>query len=353
MKARVVTLLTFSLIASSLNAAGCIPDPTPESAQPLPPETPAGPTPSAAPGSPVYANPPGTVSTTPAHGPFPFVLAHGMFGFTSLGPLEYFYGVAEALRKDGHVVYAGQVDALNSSDVRGEQLNTFIDGVLAETHAPKVNLFCHSQGGFDCRYVASKYPQKVASVTTIATPHYGDPIADLLHTDIPAFLDPPVETLLNALGSVIDLGTENSTEDIAACWGTLTTSGATEFGAAYPNSELVRYYSIAGRSNGSDGGASCQVANQEPFISRWASQSDQIDALLLAGGIIYGLTGNPVNDGLVPVESAKWGTVLGCIPADHIGEIGLMPGTAAGPNNNFDYLTFYRDLANFIVAQGF
>ena len=35
------------------------------------------------------------------------------------------------------------------------------------------------------------------------------------------------------------------------------------------------------------------------------------------------------HDGLVPVQSAKWGTFLGCVPADHLDEIGQIAGRAA------------------------
>src|SRR5438132_6694974 len=103
--------------------------------------------------------------------PYPIVLAHGMSGFKNIGPLNYYYGVADALSKDGHDVHVAQVDAFNSSEVRGAELQTFVESVLAQTRAKKVNLICHSQGGFDCRYVAHQIPDQIASVTTIATPH--------------------------------------------------------------------------------------------------------------------------------------------------------------------------------------
>src|SRR5690348_10010684 len=48
--------------------------------------------------------------------PYPIVLAHGMSGFKNIGPLNYYYGVADALKKDGHDVYVSQVDAFNSSE---------------------------------------------------------------------------------------------------------------------------------------------------------------------------------------------------------------------------------------------
>src|SRR5258708_39786174 len=72
--------------------------------------------------------------------PFPIVLAHGLDGFKNIGPLEYYYGVPEALIKDGHDVWVAQVDAYNSSEVRGAELQTFVQSVLLMTGAEKGNL---------------------------------------------------------------------------------------------------------------------------------------------------------------------------------------------------------------------
>src|SRR5450755_3327590 len=58
----------------------------------------------------------------PAQGPYPIVLAHGLLGFSSLGPLDYFYGIADALTANGRKVYAPCVDAVQSAEVRGAQL---------------------------------------------------------------------------------------------------------------------------------------------------------------------------------------------------------------------------------------
>ena len=59
----------------------------------------------------------------------------------------------------------------------------------------------------------------------------------------------------------------------------------------------------------------------------------------------------PTNDGLVTVASAKWGTFLGCVPADHLSEVCQIGGQSSG--SSFDCLTMYRDLANWLVARGF
>src|SRR5256885_3244409 len=110
---------------------------------------------------------------------YPIVLAHGLDGFRNIGPLHYYFGVADALKKDGHDVWVAQVDAYNSSETRGAELQAFVLDVLAKTGAGKVDLICHSQGGLDCRYVASNLGAQVAAVVTISAPHHADPAADV------------------------------------------------------------------------------------------------------------------------------------------------------------------------------
>jgi triacylglycerol lipase len=59
----------------------------------------------------------------------------------------------------------------------------------------------------------------------------------------------------------------------------------------------------------------------------------------------------PTNDGLVTVGSARYGTFLGCIPADHLDEIGQIGGQNPGAGNPFDHVQFYRDLAKYVEAR--
>jgi triacylglycerol lipase len=285
--------------------------------------------------------------------PYPIVLAHGMSGFKNIGPLNYYYGVADALTKDGHDVHTAQVDAFNSSEVRGAELQTFVESVLMQTHAAKVDLICHSQGGFDCRYVANQIPDQVAAVVTIATPHLGDPIADIAQNDVPGPLLDAVNALLNIFGTALDQGQNTQNAELAIAL--LSAKGAADFTAKYPNQPQVAYFSIAGRSNGVLGDDTCGTPTEAPFVARWDGDVDPVNPLLSATGTI--LSNNvkppPTNDGLVPVGSAKWGTFLGCIPADHLDEVGQIGGQSPGAGNPFDHILFYRQLADWLVAKGF
>jgi hypothetical protein len=59
------------------------------------------------------------------------------------------------------------------------------------------------------------------------------------------------------------------------------------------------------------------------------------------------------NDGLVTVESAKWGTFLGCIPADHADEVGQVSHKKGDLVTGFDHKRFYRNLVFDLSRKGF
>ena len=110
---------------------------------------------------------------------YPIVMVHGAAGFDKLGPLEYWYGIPNALRSAGASVYVTKMSAFNSTEVRGEQLLAQVQEIAAITGKGKVNLIGHSHGSQTSRYVAGVAPHLVASVTAVAGPNKGTPVADL------------------------------------------------------------------------------------------------------------------------------------------------------------------------------
>jgi len=282
---------------------------------------------------------------------YPIVLVHGLDGFKNIGPINYFNGVADALSKDGHQVFVPQVAAYNSSEVRGAQLLTFVKDVLAQTGANKVNLLCHSQGGLDCRYVATKLATQVASVTTVSTPHHGTPIADIVEGDLPGPLQDATHTFLDLIGAVLSGGAMD--QNAKAALATMSTKGAEAFNAKYLDQPGVAYYSLAGRANNSRGGDACATSNPAPFISKYDTIAVAAGIELTPSALIIEKSFDPppTNDGLVPAPSARWGTFLGCVPADHLGEMCHIPEGTAG--SGIDCVALYRDLASFLVARGY
>ncbi|MGZ3441239.1 MAG: esterase/lipase family protein, partial [Polyangia bacterium] len=196
-------------------------------------------------------------STTPptTHKPYPIVLAHGFSGFHNIGPLTYFYGVQDALSKDGHDVYVTVVDPYNSSEVRGAELKTQVEKILADTGAPRVNLICHSQGALDCRYVANQLGKKIGAVVLLAGVNRGDYVADIASGAVQGPAGDALNLLLTLFGNgVLDPG-GNPNTDAKAAVAQLTTAGCDAFNAKYPDDPNVAYFSIAGRTENGGGDA--------------------------------------------------------------------------------------------------
>jgi hypothetical protein len=51
------------------------------------------------------------------------------------------------------------------------------------------------------------------------------------------------------------------------------------------------------------------------------------------------------NDGIATVDSAHWGEFQGCIPGDHLSEVGQPQLHGPDPRTGIDHLRFYRNVA--------
>ena len=109
---------------------------------------------------------------------YPIILVHGLMvrhfkRFRAFGKIEH------ELSADGHDVYVATHDGFGSIETNAEQLHDFINDVIAKTGAEKVHLIAHSKGGLDLKYMIKTYEmkEKIASFTTLSTPHKGSAIA--------------------------------------------------------------------------------------------------------------------------------------------------------------------------------
>ncbi len=274
-------------------------------------------------------------STPPKVGcKYPIVLAHGFSGFDSLVGIEYFYGIPAALKADGHKVFATEVSAFNSIEVRGNQLADQVEQILAITGAPKVILVGHSMGGLDVRY-ATKYrlANKVAAVVTVATPHRGAKIADLAYAVINGAmtltgpLGDAVNAFVSALGGTILSGKPYLPQNVALAVKNLTTAYDTAWNTVVTDVPGVTYWSYSGTS----------TVNLS---------LDPSDALLF----VTGLVDSTPNDGLVSKTSASWGVAKNLtLNANHLDEVNQLLGSTGG----FDAKGLFKGIASGLKAQGF
>jgi len=284
--------------------------------------------------------------------PYPIILAHGMAGFERIGSLNYFFNVAADLRARGETVVEAHVPPFESSAVRASYLSHVVDDTLAGTGACKVNLIGHSQGGLDSRYLISSmgYGDRVGGLVTVSTPHLGSPVADAALGLLPGFSYETVNAILKALWSVT---TPPDDPSLRASLVQLSRPNmARSFNPNNLDDPRVRYYSVAGRS-------AARVASAECANSAWPNSSriDLLDPLLAVAEPVFSATSASAlfpdpNDGLVTVESARWGKFLGCVPADHLDEVGQLGHTSPDLLSGFNHKDLYRRIVEELRRDG-
>lgn len=294
------------------------------------------------------------------------VLAHG-FDASDTNRWS-FNGVAEALGADGHLVHTARVSPYQSVAKRASELATHVDAAIAECKAKagcdasKVHIIAHSMGGLDTRYVVSKlsnpdgvpYSQLVATVTTISTPHRGSAFADKVLSVLPGAADPTVDALAGLWARTFTDADLAADSDVRAALHDISEAYAPEFNADVPNAPGVFYQSWAGITSYMDLHISdAEIAACDGKVLSYENRHDNLldhppissAQLELAHPIVGHGNGEP-NDAMVLVSSAKWGTFRGCIPADHMDEVGQRLGSGAPALwSRFDHIRFYRNIA--------
>ena len=117
---------------------------------------------------------------------YPILLVHGVF-FRDTKYFNYWGRIPKELQINGAKIFYGNHPSASSIADSAEHLKKRILEILYETKAEKINIIAHSKGGLDCRYAIAKLgiSDKIASLTTINTPHKGCLFADYLLKHIP------------------------------------------------------------------------------------------------------------------------------------------------------------------------
>jgi triacylglycerol lipase len=99
--------------------------------------------------------------------------AHGLF--------SYWGRIPDTLRGQGAVLYFSEHDGFGTIESNAEILRDELNAIIQDGHE-KVNIIAHSRGGLEARYAAAKLgcAEKIASITTICTPHRGSRTMDFL-----------------------------------------------------------------------------------------------------------------------------------------------------------------------------
>lgn len=109
---------------------------------------------------------------------YPIMLVHGIA--LKEGRIFHAFGkIGKKLKAQGYNIHIGRHDGFGTIENNAAQLKAQIEEILVKENAEKVNLIAHSKGGLDCKYLIRELnmEDKIASLTTLCTPHSGSPIA--------------------------------------------------------------------------------------------------------------------------------------------------------------------------------
>jgi len=265
---------------------------------------------------------------------YPVVLAHGMGASADIELfgvriMEYWYGIDDALEDEGAEVLITSVNGMDSTVAKAEDFNRQVLEYLAITGNQKVNIIGHSHGCIYSRYAISNLglAPYVASHTSMAGPHRGSSVADAIMYGVPESLHGLVETLANSVYSIL-FGNDDP-NSLQNGWD-VTRPAMIPFNENTPNSSSVYYQSYAAKIKTGD--------------------------LLMEIPWLICLYYEGANDGLVSVESAKWGDFKGiidgawwCDGVSHLELINMMLGVTPG----FDAPAFFVEVVEGIKDKGF
>jgi len=211
---------------------------------------------------------------------YPVILVHGIIAHDRKCCFQFWGRIPQVLTRLGIKVFRGNTDAWGTYESNALLLKKTIEKTLLETKTERVNIIAHSKGGIDSRYLVwnHNFGDKIASLTTICTPHHGSEIADrifnrkITHKKL-------YRKVLSVFGKLYG----DTNPDLCALITQMTTAKMKEFNENIAMEKKVFYQSL------------------------YTTMDKASDDLLFFNTYSYiqKISGN--NDGLVSESSAKWG----------------------------------------------
>ncbi len=260
---------------------------------------------------------------------YPLLMVHGVF-FRDLKLFNYWGRVPETLERNGARIFYGNQQSAASVEESAKELTARIKQIVEESGCEKVNIIAHSKGGLDSRYAisclgADKY---VATLTTVNTPHRGCQFAEYLLNKVSPSVCQSVADKYNF--ALKQLGDDKP--DFISAVTDLTASRCAALNEICSDSPHVFYQSVGSKSLNAAGG-------QFP--------------LNMSYHLVKHFDGD--NDGLVSVDSMKWGEKFTLLTPN--GKRGITHGDVIDLNreniDGFDVREFYVGLVRELKEKGF
>ncbi|MDZ7690139.1 MAG: alpha/beta hydrolase [Balneolaceae bacterium] len=257
----------------------------------------------------------------------PVLLCHGYGAFASLVKPSPLYEIALFMRSHGVLAFAPNIVPYAKIEIRSREWKSLIKRLAEEYEIPKFNIIAHSMGGLDIRYALSKLELEpyVASFTTVATPHHGTSLAELV-------LRAP-DTLQVKLGDFVDwMGDRvypKTKSDAIGSVKQLTRSYVQErFNPEIQNIRSIPYYSFS---------AAVGKGTSSPVETVIRFQNNHI------------FEEEGINDGMVSAKSAKWGEHIKTADLSHLEQMSLRTDKERVPIVK----SFWRDVLLTLKDRGY
>jgi len=264
---------------------------------------------------------------------FPVVLAHGMGAQAKIVSIvDYWWGIENALEDEGADVYITSVNGMDSTANKAASFKRQFLEILAISGKSKGNIIGHSHGTIYTRYAITLLglSSKVASWTGLSGPHRGSSVADFIFKVVPNQGWTLVGDALDVVYTFV-FGDKNPNSLDNGIEMTRAYMQNT-FNKNCPNVSGLYYQSYASKIRY----ASNSIILEIPWLICLAYEGD--------------------NDGLVAVNSAKWGNYRGCIEGawwrggvDHLNIVNQFFGITPG----FDAPQFYIDVVSDLKNKGY
>ena len=258
---------------------------------------------------------------------YPLMLVHGI-GFRDLRYFNYWGRIPRELKRNGAVIYYGNQEALGTIAYNAEDIRKRILQIREETGAEKVNIIAHSKGGLDARCAITTLGMGpyVASLTTMNTPHRGCRFVDYacrLPEGFYRFVAGCFDRTFARFG--------DKSPDFYTATHQFSTEASARFNENTPDMPGVYYQSYTSKM-------------RNPFSHLLLS---------IPYCLIRPLEGE--NDGLVSVESAKWGEFRGVFSNQRLRGIshGDIIDLTRQEYRSFDVLETYVRIVAELKEKGF
>lgn len=281
---------------------------------------------------------------------YPIVMVHGIaVKDENLLGIDYWWGIVDDLEDAGATVFVTQQHTFQSHEFRAKEVFNELLNLRAMYGYQKFNIIAHSQGGLDSRFLITNLStvlpatdrtmpnqritgaKMVASLSTVSGVHRGTAVADVLLGIIPSPIANLGCTIIDLVAELFFYNETNS--DSKTAFMNLTRKFMNGvFNPNTPNVAGVYYQSWAGKI-------------------KWLTSELVLTPTWLLLKMVEG-----ENDGMVSVNSAKWGTFRGvvsgawwCGGVSHFNEINHLFGITPG----FDAEGFYVDMAADLKSKGY